>query len=74
MLFVPVTDLWMNALGVVNKFMEDLEFETFYTKNILFNEDIVLGSSLVEMLFNGTLTLIDRDQKTTGFTWWAGNA
>jgi len=28
----------------------------------------------VETLFNGTLALIGRDQETTGFAWWAGNA
>ncbi|KAK2658676.1 hypothetical protein Ddye_005209 [Dipteronia dyeriana] len=52
MLFVPVTGLWMNALGVVGLALnlcaydfvsqeihaaEDPEFETFYTKNILLN-------------------------------------
>ncbi|KAL1086735.1 hypothetical protein V6Z11_D08G134100 [Gossypium hirsutum] len=55
MLFVPVTDLWMSALGVVGLALnlraydfvsqeigaaEDPEFETFYTKNILLNEGI----------------------------------
>ncbi|KAK8568193.1 hypothetical protein V6N13_106127 [Hibiscus sabdariffa] len=55
MLFVPVTSLWMNALGVVGlalnlraydfisqkiRAAEDPEFETFYTKNILLNECI----------------------------------
>lgn len=55
MLFVPVTGLWMSALGVVGlalnlraydfvsqeiRAAEDPEFETFYTKNILFNEGI----------------------------------
>ncbi|KAF8376854.1 hypothetical protein HHK36_031443 (chloroplast) [Tetracentron sinense] len=53
MLFVPVTGLWMSALGVVGlalnlraydfvsqeiRAAEDPEFETFYTKNILLNE------------------------------------
>jgi hypothetical protein len=28
----------------------------------------------VEMFFNGTLVLGGRDKKTTGFTWWVGNA
>ncbi|CAK9250136.1 unnamed protein product, partial [Sphagnum jensenii] len=28
----------------------------------------------VETLFNGTLALGGRDQETTGFAWWAGNA
>ncbi|KAL2926037.1 Photosystem II D2 protein [Bienertia sinuspersici] len=70
MLFVPVTGLWMSALGVVGlalnlraydfvsqeiRAAEDPEFETFYTKNILLNE-------------------AGRDQETTGFAWWAGNA
>ncbi|KAB1202844.1 Photosystem II D2 protein [Morella rubra] len=55
MLFVPVTGLWMSALGVVGlalnlraydfvsqeiRAAEDPEFETFYTKNILLNEGI----------------------------------
>ncbi|KAL5099974.1 hypothetical protein RYX36_004301 [Vicia faba] len=72
MLFVPVTGLWMSALGVVGlalnlraydfvsqeiRAAEDPEFETFYTKNILLNE-----------------ALTGRDQETTGFAWWAGNA
>ncbi|KAG9438782.1 hypothetical protein H6P81_021262 [Aristolochia fimbriata] len=72
MLFVPVTGLWMSALGVVGlalnlraydfvsqeiRAAEDPEFETFYTKNILLNE-----------------ALAGRDQETTGFAWWAGNA
>ncbi|KAJ4732848.1 Photosystem II protein D2 [Rhynchospora pubera] len=50
MLFVPVTGLWMSAVGVVGlalnlraydfvsqeiRAAEDPEFETFYTKNIL---------------------------------------
>ncbi|CAF1752273.1 unnamed protein product [Brassica napus] len=55
MLFVPVTGLWMSALGVVGlalnlraydfvsqeiRAAEDPEFETFYTKNIFLNEGI----------------------------------
>ena len=28
----------------------------------------------METLFNGTLALTGRDQETTGFAWWAGNA
>ncbi|KAA3456899.1 photosystem II protein Z [Gossypium australe] len=28
----------------------------------------------VETLFNGTLALAGRDQETTGFAWWGGNA
>jgi photosystem II P680 reaction center D2 protein len=55
MLFVPVTGLWMSALGVVGlalnlraydfvsqeiRAAEDPEFETFYTKNHLLNEGI----------------------------------
>ncbi|KAJ3677835.1 hypothetical protein LUZ61_021382 [Rhynchospora tenuis] len=105
MLFVPVTGLWMSAIGVVGlalnlraydfvsqeiRAAEDPEFETFYTKNILLNEGIVLGWRLrislmktlyslrrfyhVETLFNGTLALAGRDQESTGFAWWAGNA
>jgi photosystem II CP43 chlorophyll apoprotein len=26
------------------------------------------------MIFNGTFNLAGRDQETTGFAWWAGNA
>ena len=55
MLFVPVTGLWMSAVGVVGlalnlraydfvsqelRAAEDPEFETFYTKNILLNEGL----------------------------------
>nr|UOK12014.1 PsbD [Pinus densiflora] len=55
MLFVPVTGLWMSAIGVVGlalnlraydfvsqeiRAAEDPESETFYTKNILLNEGI----------------------------------
>ncbi len=55
MLFVPVTGLWMSAVGIVGlafnlraydfvsqelRAAEDPEFETFYTKNILLNEGI----------------------------------
>ncbi|KAK6793697.1 hypothetical protein RDI58_007150 [Solanum bulbocastanum] len=72
MLFVPVTYLWMIALGVAGLALnlraydffsqeicaaEDPEFQTFYTKNILLNE-----------------ALAGHDQKTTGFAWWAENA
>ncbi|XP_057861740.1 photosystem II D2 protein-like [Cryptomeria japonica] len=43
-LFVSVTGLWMSAIGVVglalNLCAYDPKFETFYTKNILLNEDI----------------------------------
>ena len=28
----------------------------------------------METLFNGTLSIAGRDQETTGFAWWAGNA
>ena len=28
----------------------------------------------METLFNGTLTVGGRDQETTGFAWWSGNA
>ncbi|KAI5062319.1 hypothetical protein GOP47_0022858 [Adiantum capillus-veneris] len=55
MLFVPVMGLWMSAIGVVgltlnlrmydfvsqeSHALEDPEFETFYTKNILLNKGI----------------------------------
>ncbi|GFP80635.1 photosystem ii cp43 reaction center protein, partial [Phtheirospermum japonicum] len=28
----------------------------------------------VQTIFNGTLAVAGRDQETTGFAWWAGNA
>ena len=55
MLFVPVTGLWMSALGVVGlapnlraydfisqeiHAAEDPKFEMFYTENIILNEGI----------------------------------
>ncbi|MGG6270088.1 photosystem II D2 protein (photosystem q(a) protein) [Leptolyngbya sp. AN03gr2] len=55
MLFVPVTGLWMSAIGMAGlafnlraydfisqelRAAEDPEFETFYTKNILLNEGL----------------------------------
>ena len=57
MLFVPLSGLWASLLGIVRlafnlraydfvsqelKATEDLQFETFYTKNILLNEEIRL--------------------------------
>jgi hypothetical protein len=103
MLFVPVTGLWTSAIGIVGlalnlraydfvsqelRAAEDPEFETFYTKNILLNEGIVLGwlhkinhmrtlYSLrryyhVETPFNSSIA--GRDIESTGFAWWSGNA
>ncbi|MEO0456730.1 MAG: photosystem II D2 protein (photosystem q(a) protein) [Cyanobacteria bacterium P01_A01_bin.114] len=55
MLFVPVTGLWMSAIGMVGlafnlraydfvsqeiRAAQDPEFETFYTKNVLLNEGV----------------------------------
>ncbi|TVQ11174.1 MAG: photosystem II D2 protein (photosystem q(a) protein) [Leptolyngbya sp. DLM2.Bin27] len=55
MLFVPVTGLWMSAIGMIGlafnlraydfvsqeiRAAQDPEFETFYTKNILLNEGL----------------------------------
>ncbi|MBE9067788.1 photosystem II D2 protein (photosystem q(a) protein), partial [Leptolyngbya cf. ectocarpi LEGE 11479] len=55
MLFVPVTGLWMSAIGMVGlafnlraydfvsqeiRAAEDPEYETFYTKNVLLNEGV----------------------------------
>ncbi|CAN1866057.1 Photosystem II CP43 reaction center protein [Linum perenne] len=39
-------------------------------ENLIFPEEVLP----VETLFNGTLALAGRDQETTGFAWWAGNA
>jgi photosystem II P680 reaction center D2 protein len=104
MLFVPVTGLWMSAVGVVGlglnlraydfvsqeiRAAEDPEFETFYTKNILLNEGIRAGwprpTSPTRSLYSPkrychvvTLSsnsfIAGRDQESTGFAWWAGNA
>ncbi|XP_047259770.1 photosystem II D2 protein-like [Capsicum annuum] len=100
MLFVLVTSLWMSALGVVGLSLnlraydfvsqeicavEDLEFETFYTKNILLNE--VLGFGGIYHVLLGPETLEesfpffgyvwkDRNKMTTilGHLWHAGRA
>jgi hypothetical protein len=104
MLFVPVTGLWMSALGVVGLALnlraydfvsqeiraEDPEFETFYTKKSIIKRrySCMDGSSRpttrtssilrryyhVETLFNGSLSVGSRDQESTGFAWWSGNA
>ncbi|KAL7598925.1 hypothetical protein Lser_V15G23214 [Lactuca serriola] len=87
MLFVPVTGLWMSALGVVGLAL-NLRAYDFISQEI--RAVFVLGWRLkislmktlyslrrfypVETLFNGTLALAGRDQETTGFAWWAGNA
>ncbi|KAK6769940.1 hypothetical protein RDI58_032818 [Solanum bulbocastanum] len=70
MLFVPVTGLWMSALGVVGlalnlraydfvsqeiRAAEDPEFETFYTKNILLNEVLGFGGIYHALLGPETL-------------------
>ena len=54
MLFVPVMGLWTSSIGIIGlalnlraydfvsqeiRAAEDPEFETFYTKNILLNDD-----------------------------------
>ncbi|KAF1876851.1 hypothetical protein Lal_00033142 [Lupinus albus] len=96
MLFVPVTGLWMSALGVVGlalnlraydfvsqeiRAAEDPEFETFYTKNILLNEGIRAWMAAQDQPHENLIfpeevlpPLTGRDQETTGFAWWAGNA
>ncbi|KAL2899555.1 Photosystem II CP43 reaction center protein [Bienertia sinuspersici] len=94
MLFVPVTGLWMSALGVVGlalnlraydfvsqeiRAAEDPEFETFYTKNILLNEGIRAWMAAQDqphenLIFPEEVLPPGRDQETTGFAWWAGNA
>ncbi|MED6114510.1 hypothetical protein PIB30_080921 [Stylosanthes scabra] len=86
MLFVPVTGLWMSALGVVGlalnlraydfvsqeiRAAEDPEFETFYTKNILLNEGIRAWMAAQDQPHEN---LIFPEEETTGFAWWAGNA
>ncbi|CAN6465182.1 unnamed protein product [Victoria cruziana] len=93
-LFVPVTSLWMSALGVVGLTLnlraydfisqeisaaEDLEFETFYTKNSLLNEGIRAWMAAQDqpyenLIFPEELLPPSCDQKTIGFAWWADNA
>ncbi|KAG6408376.1 hypothetical protein SASPL_131381 [Salvia splendens] len=72
MLFVPVTGLWMSALGVVGlalnlraydfvsqeiRAAEDPEFETFYTKNILLNEGWIVSVDDLEDIIGGHVWL-----------------
>ncbi|TKY66322.1 Photosystem II D2 protein [Spatholobus suberectus] len=57
---------------------EDPEFETFYTKNILLNEGIRAWMAAQDQPHENLIfpeeVLPRRDQETTGFAWWAGNA
>ncbi|KAH0437211.1 hypothetical protein IEQ34_026262 [Dendrobium chrysotoxum] len=72
MLFVPVTGLWMSAIGVVGlalnlraydfvsqeiRAAEDPEFETFYTKNILLNEGWIVSVDDLEDIIGGHVWL-----------------
>ncbi|KAF5806660.1 putative photosystem antenna protein [Helianthus annuus] len=80
MLFVPVTGLWMSALGVVGLALNLRAYDFVFVLG--WRLKISLMKTLyslrrfypVETLFNGTLALAGRDQETTGFAWWAGNA
>ncbi|KAJ0801782.1 putative photosystem antenna protein [Helianthus annuus] len=89
MLFVPVTGLWMSALGVVGlalnlraydfvsqeiRAAEDPEFETFYTKNILLNEGIRAWMAAQDQPHENLIFPEEVLPQTTGFAWWAGNA
>ncbi|MCL7041724.1 hypothetical protein MKW94_000456 [Papaver nudicaule] len=75
MLFVPVTGLWMSALGVVGLAL-NLVFVLGWRLRISLMKTLYSLRRFypVETLFNGTLALAGRDQETTGFAWWAGNA
>ncbi|KAL9993430.1 putative photosystem antenna protein [Helianthus debilis subsp. tardiflorus] len=88
MLFVPVTGLWMSALGVVGlalnlraydfvsqeiRAAEDPEFETFYTKNILLNEGIRAWMAAQDQPHENLIFPEEVLPQTTGFAWWAGN-
>ncbi|KAL2223872.1 UNVERIFIED_CONTAM: Photosystem II CP43 reaction center protein [Sesamum indicum] len=60
---------------------EDPEFETFYTKNILLNEGIRAWMAAQDQPHENLIfpeevlpPVAGRDQETTGFAWWAGNA
>ncbi|KAL5647022.1 hypothetical protein ACJX0J_000127 [Zea mays] len=86
MLFVPVTGLWMSAIGVVGLALNlrayrlrFQEIRTFYTKNILLNEGIRAWMAAQDqphenLIFPEEVLPPGRDQETTGFAWWAGNA
>ncbi|CAN6483917.1 unnamed protein product [Victoria cruziana] len=84
MLFVPVTGLWMSALGVVGLALnlpEDPEFVAFYTKNILLNEGIHAWMAAQDQPHENLIfpeevlpPLAGRDQETIVFAWWVGNA
>ena len=66
MLFVSLFVLWMSLLGILGivfnlwaydsvsqelKATEDLEFETFYTKNILLNDEIRLWMAVQDQSY-----------------------
>ncbi|KAL5646564.1 hypothetical protein ACJX0J_002201 [Zea mays] len=80
MLFVPVTGLWMSAIGVVGLALNLRAYDfTFYTKNILLNEGIRAWMAAQDqphenLIFPEEVLPPGRDQETTGFAWWAGNA
>ena len=65
MLFVPLSGLWASSLGILGlvfnlwaydfvsqelKATEDPELKTFYTKNILLNEEISLWMAVHDQL------------------------
>ncbi|KAL2899371.1 Photosystem II CP43 reaction center protein [Bienertia sinuspersici] len=58
---------------------EDPKFETFYTKNTLLNEDIrawmvAQDQHHENLIFPEEVIPPGRDQETTDFAWWTGNA
>jgi hypothetical protein len=99
MLFVPVTGLWMSALGVVGLaliLMTSLvkKFVQQKTQNLKHSiqksiikrryawmaaqdqphERLVFLGGITKRSFNGSLSVGSRDQESTGFAWWSGNA
>ncbi|CAN6455231.1 unnamed protein product [Victoria cruziana] len=89
MLFVPVTGLWMSALGVVGLALNlraydfvsqeiraaDLKFENFYRKNEGIRAWMAAQDQPHEnLIFPEEVLPPGCDQETTGFAWWAGNA
>ncbi|CAN6455159.1 unnamed protein product [Victoria cruziana] len=59
--------------------VEDPEFETFYIKNSHLNEGIRAWMAAHDQPHENLIFLEEvlppgRDQETTDFTWWAGNA
>ncbi|KAL5646660.1 hypothetical protein ACJX0J_002150 [Zea mays] len=69
MLFVPVTGLWMSAIGVVGLAL-NLRAYDFGIRAWMAAQD----QPHENLIFPEEVLPPGRDQETTGFAWWAGNA